>query len=185
MAAHLLASWELMEESGWEKRLRLIAAMIFIAAALLLYDLVTDFSHAVDIAHLAVEFGSILILGIVLFYLLLLLVVFKKGMQGMSAQLQEAETTALKWQHANAELARGISDIIQKQFAQWEFSTAEKEVGMLLLKGLSFREVAEVRGTSERTVRQQAQELYRKSGIPGRAAFSAFFLEDLLVIPGQ
>jgi len=54
---------------------------------------------------------------------------------------------------------------------------------MLLLKGLGHREVAQVRGTSERTARQQALSIYRKAGLSGRAELSAFFLEDLLPPP--
>jgi DNA-binding CsgD family transcriptional regulator len=44
-------------------------------------------------------------------------------------------------------------------------------------------EVAKVRGTSERTARDQARAIYRKAGVSGRAELSAFFLEDLLVAP--
>ena len=57
---------------------------------------------------------------------------------------------------------------------------AEREVALLLLKGLSLKEIAQVRSTSERTIRAQAQSLYGKAGVTGRAALSAFFLEDLL-----
>ena len=51
---------------------------------------------------------------------------------------------------------------------------------MLLLKGLSHKEVADARGTSERTARGQARSVYHKAGLDSRAALSAFFLEDLL-----
>ena len=53
-------------------------------------------------------------------------------------------------------------------------------MALLLLKGLSHKEVATVRAVSERTVREQARAVYSKSGLTGRAALSAFFLEDLL-----
>ena len=59
-------------------------------------------------------------------------------------------------------------------------SPAESEIGRLLLKGLSHHEIADLRGVSERTARQQAQSLYKKAGLPGRAGLSAYFLEDLL-----
>jgi len=36
-------------------------------------------------------------------------------------------------------------------------------------------------GRRERTVRQHAVAVYRKSGLSGRAELSAFFLEDLLL----
>ena len=52
---------------------------------------------------------------------------------------------------------------------------AEAEVALFLLKGLSHREIAELRQTSERTIREQARSVYRKGGLPGRAALSAFF----------
>lgn len=51
---------------------------------------------------------------------------------------------------------------------------------MLLLKGLSTKEIAAVRASSERTVREQARSIYSKGGLTGRSALSAFFLEDLL-----
>jgi hypothetical protein len=50
----------------------------------------------------------------------------------------------------------------------------------LLLKGLTHKEIAEARSTTETTIRQQALALYRKSGLRSRAELSAFFLEDLL-----
>ena len=74
----------------------------------------------------------------------------------------------------------GLGREIMKQFEQWALTTAEAEVGMLLLKGLRHGEIATLRGTSEATVRQQARSIYLKSGLAGKSAFSAYFLEDLL-----
>ena len=88
---------------------------------------------------------------------------------------QKAETARLR-----AQAASGLCAVIDAQFADWSLSSAEAEVAMLLVKGLSLKEVAGVRGTSERTTRKQAQATYRKAGLSGRAELSAFFLEDLL-----
>ncbi len=49
-----------------------------------------------------------------------------------------------------------------------------------MLKGFSHREIASLRGTTEATVRHQASAIYQKSSLPGRSAFCAYFLEDLL-----
>jgi DNA-binding CsgD family transcriptional regulator len=70
---------------------------------------------------------------------------------------------------------------MEKQFEDWGMTAAEREIGMLILKGLSHKEVAGLRGTSEATVRQQAQSIYQKANLPGKTAFSAYFLEDLLM----
>ena len=82
------------------------------------------------------------------------------------------------------ELMRGLGAAIQKQFARWELTAAESEIGLLLLKGLSHKQIAGLRQTSERTVREQARSLYRKAGLSGRASLSAFFLEYLLLPNG-
>ena len=54
---------------------------------------------------------------------------------------------------------------------------------MPLLRALRRRShtIANLRATSERTVRQRAKDVYRKAGLSGRAELSAFFLEDLLL----
>ena len=73
-----------------------------------------------------------------------------------------------------------MSAAIRSQFDDWRFTQAEAEIGFLLLKGLSHKEIAEVRGTSERTAREQARSVYAKADLSGRSELSAFFLEDLL-----
>ncbi len=80
-----------------------------------------------------------------------------------------------------AEALRGLGEAIDAQFERWGLTPAEREVGLLMLKGLSHREIAEARSIGEATVRQQAQALYRKSGLRNRSDLSAFFLEDLLL----
>lgn len=109
------------------------------------------------------------------------------------ASAQEEETRALRRDidRARADGERWRVDMtvhlhelgaaIQRQFADWRLTPAEQEVGFLLLKGFSHKEIARLRKASEATVRQQAASIYDKSGLSGRAALSAFFLEDLLV----
>jgi DNA-binding CsgD family transcriptional regulator len=70
--------------------------------------------------------------------------------------------------------------VINQQLIDWELTPSEKEVAMLLLKGLSFEEIAGVRETKGKTVRQQATAIYRKSGLNGRHEFAAWFFEDFL-----
>lgn len=82
---------------------------------------------------------------------------------------------------AHNELQRhlqGAHAIIEEQFKTWNLTSAECDVGWFLLKGLSLKEIANARGTSEATVRQQAHSIYAKSGTNSRSDFAAFFLED-------
>jgi DNA-binding CsgD family transcriptional regulator len=78
----------------------------------------------------------------------------------------------------------GLKGAMDQQFQAWGMTAAEREVGLLILKGLSHKEIAALRATTDATVRQQAQAIYRKAGLPGKTAFSAYFLEDLFVPAG-
>lgn len=94
--------------------------------------------------------------------------------------LELARVQGQRWRTESRELLNGLGQAIDTQFQRWKLTEAEQEVALLLLKGLSHKEVATVRGVSERTVREQSRSIYSKAGLTGRAALSAFFLEDLL-----
>lgn len=70
--------------------------------------------------------------------------------------------------------------VIDWQFRQWSLTKSEQVVALLLLKGLSFKEIAEVRHTQEKTVRHHATSIYSKSQLSGRHALAAWFFEDML-----
>ena len=54
---------------------------------------------------------------------------------------------------------------------------------LAILKGLSHKEIASVRAATEATVRQQAQAIDRKAGLPGKTGLSAYFTPDLAPAP--
>jgi len=94
--------------------------------------------------------------------------------------LEVARIQGERWRSEARTLLNGLGEAIDAQFSRWNLTEAEREVALLLLKGLSLKEIAAVRASTERTVRAQARSLYSKAGLTGRAALSAFFLEDLL-----
>jgi DNA-binding CsgD family transcriptional regulator len=100
-------------------------------------------------------------------------------------ELQAARTQGQRWRADARAHITGLGHAIDAQFARWNLTEAEREVALLLLKGLSHKEIAAVRTSSERTVREQARSLYAKAGLTGRAALSAFFLEDLIAPIGH
>lgn len=78
------------------------------------------------------------------------------------------------------EALQGRMQHIQDDFDKWGLSAAEQEIALLLLKGLRLQEIADFRKTSERTVRQQAQSIYRKGKLESRTELSAYFIEDFI-----
>ncbi|MET0067152.1 MAG: helix-turn-helix transcriptional regulator [Candidatus Thiodiazotropha sp.] len=99
--------------------------------------------------------------------------------------LETARVEGMQWRNGMSGLIKGLSQGIAEQFALWELTDAEREVGMLILKGLSYKEIAVMRDVSEKTIRQQAHAIYRKAKLSGRASLSAYFLEDLLLPPAE
>lgn len=93
--------------------------------------------------------------------------------------LEIARSDGAEWRAKVESSLAGIKAEMEKQFQTWGMTAAERDVGLLILKGLSHKEIATLRGTSEATVRQQAQSIYSKAELPGKTAFSAYFLEDL------
>jgi DNA-binding NarL/FixJ family response regulator len=105
--------------------------------------------------------------------------------QRLAVDLESARQEAKHFRAEARDALRGLGEAIDRQFTRWELSPAEREVGLLLLKGLSHKQIAALRSTSETTIRQQALALYRKSGLRSRAELSAFFLEDILLPADQ
>ena len=95
-------------------------------------------------------------------------------------ELEVARVQGQRWRTEARTLLNGLGEAIDVQFSRWNLTEAEREVALLLLKGLSLKEIASIRVTTERTVRAQARSLYGKAGLTGRASLSAFVLEDLL-----
>lgn len=91
-------------------------------------------------------------------------------------------TTKTKLHKEIAEKTRIFADmnkVIMDQFSAWDLTPSEKDVAYLLLKGLPFKEIADLRGNSEKTIRQHAMKVYQKSGLQGRTDLFAYFFEDL------
>jgi DNA-binding NarL/FixJ family response regulator len=147
---------------------------LFLTIALLMaWDLAGDYKEGAGPAHLAIELLVLLAAAGGIAYLWRQL---RQTRQGLGEALAEAR----QWRDENRELMQGLGVAIKEQFDRWKLSNAEAEVGLLLLKGLSHKEIAIARGTGERTAKEQARALYRKSGLSGRSTLSSFFLEDLL-----
>jgi len=88
---------------------------------------------------------------------------------------------------AQARLERAqlaFRDLLEERFALWALTPAERDVALFAIKGMSTSEIADLRGTSEGTVKAQSNAIYRKAGVSGRAQLLGVFIEDLTGDPG-
>ena len=74
-----------------------------------------------------------------------------------------------------------FAQVVDEKFGRWGLTNAEHQVAWLVIKGFSTKETADLRGTSEGTIKAQCNAIYRKVGVTGRAQLIAFMVEDLLL----
>lgn len=170
-----------------ERRLAAVLALLFgVVAGLAAIDLAGDAASA-SAFHLALE-GTTLVVGLAgAVWMAWRFRAFAAAhrelaarAEGLASRLDASLREAARWRQEASDLIAGLADAIDRQLERWGLSPAEKEVALLLLKGLSHKEIGELRRVSEATVRQQARALYQKGGLEGRRDLAAFFLEDLL-----
>lgn len=152
-------------------------------AVLIGWDALSDYASGVEPLHIIVELVLLLLAAAMFGYVLTRMLRGRRQLKQLHSRLDTARAESQRWRSRYQSTIRGLSEAIEEQFKLWQLSAAEAQVALLLLKGLSFKEIATARHTSERTVREQARAVYRKAGLGGRSELSAFFLEDLL-LPG-
>ncbi len=173
---------------GREGRLAVGLAVVFAGiAALAAADLLSDVGEGASLRHSLTE-GGLLALGLAGLGLVLARYVglrrrakaLEDEAEALAGRLEATQADAARWRAEARAHVEGLGAEIDRQLGRWGLSPAEKEVALLLLKGLSHKEVAEARGIGEATARQQARAVYKKAGLAGRADLAAFFLEELL-----
>ena len=145
------------------------AIVLVMAAIFFAYDIIIDLGTGADsLFHIIVELTVFLAISIVLFQELKRVVTLKRDIHAERSK--------------TARLSGELFEAMSKQFADWGLSRSESEVALLLIKGMSMKEISVMRQVKEKTVRAQATQVYAKSGYAGRHELAAHFIEDLLQV---
>jgi len=170
--------------NGWlDRRTQIWAAAAVVVGVALFFGLELLDDEPMTPADMAIELLKIVpgvIVGVAVVLLFRISYRQREEQLALLRDLEVARIQGQRWRSEARTLLAGLGEAIDGQFSRWNLTEAEREVALLLLKGLSLKEIAAVRATTERTIRAQARSLYTKAGVTGRAALSAFFLEDLL-----
>jgi len=160
-----------------ESILLLIFAIVVLASGA---DLLADLAGGASTEHILKEAFIVSISVTAIAWILLRLRQQRLEIRSLRQELETANRLQVQPRKYVLEARKKLGDVVSRQFSEWMLTGSETEVGWLLLKGLSLKEIAIIRNTQEKTVRQQASSIYRKSGVSGRHAFSAWFIEDIL-----
>ncbi|VAW57920.1 Regulatory protein, LuxR [hydrothermal vent metagenome] len=163
-----------------ESRDRFLLLTITLIVAISACDIAADLSHGTPVQHVFQELTLLFLSLCALFWLIIGLRKQQREISDLKQALQKTEQSQHQPEQYVLEARKKLADVISQQFNDWLLSRSEQEVGWLLIKGLSLKEIAALRETREKTVRQQASSIYKKADISGRHAFSAWFIEDIL-----
>jgi len=172
-----------MEDSRKVIWMMLVGSGLF--AVLVAMDLVNDYLSGSTGRHLILEgilfalSGGVFVMGV------RQLIRTRQQVAVLQSDLDRVRHEKEQWQQETHQLLAGLSQKIENQFSLWRLTPAEKEVGFLLLKGISLKEIADIRQTQLKTVQQQSQSIYQRTGLASRSELAAFFLEDLLPPQGN
>lgn len=159
---------------------KIIALLLVLIIMFKLGDLYVDFVNHVQTSHLIQEMALIaLSLGIFIF-LVRDIKSRSQHAQYLSKQLKLSKEKAEGLSKKVIETKTQFFEAIEEQFTQWNLTSTEKEVALLLVKGLSNYEIAEVRGKSEKTISHQVSAVYKKANVNGRHELAALFFEELI-----
>ena len=71
-------------------------------------------------------------------------------------------------------------DVMHEFFGDWGLSPSEQDVAMFALRGYANREIADLRGKSEATIKSQMNAVFRKAGVANRAELMGVFVDAMM-----
>lgn len=163
-----------------EDKEKLLLVLTGLFVVLISADLITDFLGGGTGPHLILEGLLLGVSGTMFIAGLKQLTRARQEIRSLQGDVEKLQIEKDKWKGETQQLLAGLSVKIEDQFKRWNLTQAEMEVGFLLLKGFSLKEIADVRDTKLKTTQQQSQAIYQKTGLGSRSELAAFFLEDLL-----
>lgn len=154
-----------------ERRATILAGLILVQALCALFfigDVIEDLrvDGQLDGPHMVLEtVAAVALVGGVIFLMI--------ELRGLLARMSDMQT--------GLDVAKGhLADVIEGFFDDWSLTSAERDVAIMILKGLDNETIAQLRGTATGTVRAQTTNIYSKSQTDGRAQFISLFVEELL-----
>jgi DNA-binding CsgD family transcriptional regulator len=157
-----------------------VALILLVIMVLNFFDVLTDISLGVPGWHIFSESLIVLVSAIGAIFLIKDMKIRTSNIVSLKKELNISDDKLRNISEEMKNARHEYSTVIHNQFDRWVLTLREQEVAMLLLKGLSFKEMSAVRNTKEKTIRQQASTIYSKAKVEGRHEFAAWFFEDFI-----
>lgn len=146
-------------------------------------DLVLDSLEIENPIHLVIEISFVVFAAGSGTYMSIAYYRDRVALDETTERLGDANRQLDEWKERHRVLISDMKRSILGQFRTWDFSPSEMDVAMYLIRGYSHKQISGFLNKSERTVRNQSLNIYRKAGMTGRSELAAFFMEDLFSLP--
>ena len=161
--------------------LTIFLAVIFLLVSI---DIGMDIASGLPFKGMVLDFvleGSILLtIGLMAMYIWRKFMFERENRLKTTQSLKQKETEVNYWSNKSRDYVKQFQEDILGRFDEWQLSKSEKEIGFYLLQGKTSKEIATIRSTSERTVRNQCKTIYDKTGVSGKSELVALIFHEML-----
>ncbi|MFB9150487.1 helix-turn-helix transcriptional regulator [Roseovarius ramblicola] len=121
-----------------------------------------------ELTHLIFEMLAVAGLGYAVFTLRVYLVLLQR----------ETERT-----RETIHMMRGnFDEVLRGKFEEWGLTAAERDVTLLIIKGLSVADLAAARNTAPGTIKAQSTSVFRKIGVRSKAELMSTIIDEFLSV---
>lgn len=170
----------LNEFKNENKNVLLTALMSLIFTfSLISLDVIIELKHTFSFEHIIVELLIFLssLVGVV--SLLYKYMIEKKEKNELVEKLSSVNKEMEEWRNKVSKVSKDFFWAVEEQMEIWGLTKSEKDIAVLLIKGMSTKDIAELRGVTEKTIRTHATSIYRKSNLNTRYELASYFIEGL------
>lgn len=104
---------------------------------------------------------------------------------GYAAATLRAYLDLVKSEAANSRetihMLRGnFDEVLRDKFEEWSLTAAERDVTLLIIRGLSVADIATARNTAQGTVKAQSTSVFRKIGVGSKTELMSVIIDEFL-----
>lgn len=77
-------------------------------------------------------------------------------------------------------LRGNFDEVLHEKFEDWSLTEAERDVTLLIIRGLSIANIAETRNTAQGTIKAQSSSIFRKIGVGSKTELMSVIIDEFL-----
>lgn len=163
---------------------RQIMSLLIVVVFFVAYDLLTDIDLTESFKDIFIHFfveGIILSGSLAALYLCFKMLKVENSTKNRAiAALKDSRRSEYSYRRKAKNFIVAFHHILFGEFKKWNLTKAEREIAIFILKGLTTEEIALIRSTSIKTIRNQCSSIYEKTNLSGKSELISYFLSELI-----